>query len=113
MSADYGFAKATVDYAKKMVKMKANFFDYTALDELLKWVVLPAGDEKREPFMLGEMIQRAQSAAASDSFRRGPHSNRCPQYRQIADDTLVEFARLIREQAFNEFKAQHEQAVRT
>lgn len=108
MSTNYSFAVQTVRYAEFTVERKINNFNHEALDELLKWIVLPPSDEKDEPRMLGALLQRAEAKVRSDVFWRGPYATpRNEIYRAISEEALAEFARLIRAEAFNEYKAQN------
>jgi hypothetical protein len=113
VSHHYFAARSTVDYALAVVEQKCNHFSYEALNELLNWVVLPAGNEKQEPRMFGELLQRAEAAARHAEFWRGPYATpRFMHYRHISEEALAEFARLIRAEAFNEYRALNNQAVR-
>ena len=113
MSDDYAYARSTIRYAEEMVKLNLNTFSNVALKEILKWVVMPAGGERKEPRMFSEMLQRADDEIRARNFRRGPYAPpKFTHYRQVEEETLAEFARLIREEAFNEYRAQNEQAVR-
>jgi hypothetical protein len=112
--ADYHCAAAAVGYAKITVEGKTDHFNHLALKEILRWVVLPASGKREEPRMYSELFARAEGVVTAREFMRGldDPQRMPPPLRVVSGAALFEFARLVREEAFNEYRAQNEQAVR-